>query len=34
MRMPQPLTEREWLARALLERARQPRQQTQFAVTR
>lgn len=33
-RMPPPQTEREWLVQALLERARNPRQQTQLAVTR
>lgn len=32
-RMPPPKTEREWLVQALLERARNPRQQTQLAVT-
>jgi hypothetical protein len=34
MRMPQPQTEREWLALALLETARQPKQQTNLAMTR
>jgi hypothetical protein len=33
MRMPQPLTEREWLAQALLERARQPKRQTELSMT-
>jgi hypothetical protein len=32
--MPPPLTERDWLARALLEHVRQPKRQTQLVVTR